>query len=341
MQSFKGYKSVTIADNIKRDTALIIYQKLNELPGIYVNLSPIRYYPYNNLGSAVIGYVSSINNSEEERYELMGYDVSTDLIGKAGIESAFEDVLKGVKGGTTVKVNSQGRTTEELFKLESYPGNNVHLTIDRDIQYAAEQALADGIQNIQQNGSDTDGYRFANATRGALVAVEVNTGRILSMVSYPGYDPNLFAVSGQLTSEENRQYFNPDLDTFGEELIKRMKLNKNIDEIFPKDNGIRSDKYDIVYGIDFRFNGKLYRMTMDQMEPDELRSKFEEKLNKKLGKYEVALVEPNGCSDFQFEEYQFIGWYDDIYDLLENCYIDGMKFKDVIMDDNTIIEGKD
>lgn len=245
MQSFKGYKSVTIADNIKRDTALIIYQKLNELPGIYVNLSPIRYYPYNNLGSAVIGYVSSINSSEEDRYELMGYDASTDLIGKAGIESAFEDVLKGVKGGTTVKVNSQGRTTEELFKLESYPGNNVHLTIDRDIQYAAEQALADGIQNIQQNGSDTDGYRFANATRGALVAVEVNTGRILSMVSYPGYDPNLFAVSGQLTAEENKQYFNPDLDTFGEELIERMKLNKSIDEIFPKDNGIRCDKYDL------------------------------------------------------------------------------------------------
>lgn len=81
-------------------------------------------------------------------------------------------------------------------------------------------------------------------------------------------------------------------------------------------SGIISDKYAIVYGINFRFNGKLYRMTMDQMEPDELRSKFEEKLNKKLGKYEVALVEPNGCSDFQFGEYQFIGWYDDIYDLL-------------------------
>lgn len=116
---------------------------------------------------------------------------------------------------------------------------------------------------------------------------------------------------------------------------------KSLDEFIGEYSGIRSDKYDIVYGIDFRFNGKLYRMTMDQMEPDELRSKFEEKLNKKLGKYEVALVEPNGCSDFQFEEYQFIGWYDDIYDLLENCYIDGMKFKDVIMDDNTIIEGKD
>ena len=82
-------------------------------------------------------------------------------------------------------------------------------------------------------------------------------------------------------------------------------------------------------------------MTMDQMEPDELRNEFEKKLNKKLGKYEVALVDSNGHSDFQFEEYQFIGWYDDIYDLLENCYIDGKKFKDVIMDDDTVTEGKD
>lgn len=244
MQSFKGYKAVTIADNIQKNTALIIQQKLINLPGISVNLSPIRYYPYGTLGSSVLGYVSSINSSEEEKYELRGYDASTDLIGKAGIESAFEEQLKGVKGGATVKVNSQGRKTEELFKLESYPGNDVHLTIDRDIQYVAEQALADGIKNIQENGSDR-GYRFANATRGALVAVEVKTGRILSLVSYPGFDPNLFTTSGKLTSEETRNYFNPDLDSFGTELIQRMGLTKDLDYIFPKENGARVDKYDL------------------------------------------------------------------------------------------------
>lgn len=244
MQSFKGYKAVTIADNIQKNTALIIQQKLINLPGISVNLSPIRYYPYGALGSSVLGYVSSINSSEEEKYELRGYDASTDLIGKAGIESAFEDQLKGVKGGATVKVNSQGRKTEELFKLESYPGNDVHLTIDRDIQYAAENALADGIQNIQENGSDR-GYRYANATRGALVAVEVKTGRILSLVSYPGFDPNLFTTSGKLTAEEIRNYFNPDLEAFGTELIQRMGLNKTLDDIFPPKDGAREDKYDL------------------------------------------------------------------------------------------------
>lgn len=245
MQSFKGYRSVTIAGNIKKDTAFIVYQKLNDLPGIDVSLSPIRYYPFNNLASSVLGYVSSINSSQQEKYELRGYDVSTDLIGKSGIESAFEEQLKGVKGGTTVKVNSQGRVTEKLFEIESYPGNDVHLTIDTDIQYAAEQALADGINNIQQNGTDTDGYRFKNATRGALVAVEVKTGRVLSLVSYPTFDPNLFTVAGELTTEEYKQYFNPDLESFGKELIERMGLDKTVDDLFPLKDGYRTDPNDL------------------------------------------------------------------------------------------------
>lgn len=242
IQSLQGYKSVTIASNIKKDTVLIIKQKLNYMPGIDVGSVPIRKYPYNNLASSVLGYVSTINSSEEEKYTLRGYDVSTDLIGKAGIESAFEEQLKGVKGGTTVKVNSSGRVTEKLFELESSPGNNVHLTIDANLQYVAEQALKDGIIAIQQDPSG----EYKNATRGALVAVDVKTGKILSLVSYPDYDPNLFTIPGTLTSEESKQYFNPDLEEFGKELISRMNLNKTVDDLFPKDSkGNRQDDNDL------------------------------------------------------------------------------------------------
>lgn len=245
MQSFKGYRSVTIAGNIKKDTSLIVLQKQFDLPGLNVSLSPIRDYPYENLASSVLGYVSSINSSQEEQYELRGYDVSSDLIGISGIESAFEEQLKGVKGGTTIKVNSQGRMTQELFKLESYPGNDVHLTIDKDIQYAAEQALADGIANIRNNGRTDDGLRLLNATRGALIAVEVKTGRLLSLVSYPNFNPNLFTVPGQLTPEQYKEYFNPDLESFGKQLIQNMGLKKSIDELFPMVNGYRTDQYDL------------------------------------------------------------------------------------------------
>ena len=237
--SFSGYSNITIANNINRDTAFIVYQQLNDLPGINVTLKPVRYYPYGTLASAVVGYVSSISSSQSESYELRGYDVSSDLIGVSGIESAFEDQLKGTKGGTTVKVNSQGRTTEELFKLESYQGNNVHLTIDKDVQYAAEQAMKDTLERLQRSIAP-------NATRGAVVVVEVKTGRIIAMVSYPDYDPNIFSIPGKLTEEEYQKYFDPDIDTFAKEYMQRTGATGNIDDLFPidEDTGERTDGID-------------------------------------------------------------------------------------------------
>ncbi|MFU7517019.1 penicillin-binding transpeptidase domain-containing protein [Clostridium sp. HCS.1] len=239
MQSFNGYRAVTIASNIKKDTAFIMYQKLNDLPGIDVSIEPIRFYPYNSLASGVIGYLSSIDSSKEDNYELRGYDVSSDLIGVAGIESALEDQLKGTKGGTTVKVNSQGRVTEELFKLDSYPGNNVHLTINKDVQYAAEQAMQDTMNRIKSSIAP-------NATRGAAVAIEIKTGRIIAMVSYPGYDPNVFSIPGKLTDELSQQYFSPDIESYAKEFIQRTGATGGMDYLFPinEETGKREDKFD-------------------------------------------------------------------------------------------------
>ena len=238
--SYSGYSNITIASNINRDTAFVIYQQLNDLPGINVSLKPVRYYPYGTLASAVVGYVSSISSSQQEVYELKGYDTSTDLIGVSGIESAFEEQLKGTKGGTTVKVNSQGRTTEELFKLESYPGNNVHLTIDKDVQYAAQEALKDQILKLQSEG-------LTSATRGAVVAIEVNTGRVIAMASYPDFDPNDFAIPSELSTEKYNEYFNPDLEAFGMQHIQSSGATGTLDKLFPDENedGVREDKHDL------------------------------------------------------------------------------------------------
>lgn len=247
IQSFKGYRAVTIANNIKRDTAFIVYQKLNSLPGVDVSLTPVRYYPYKNLASSVLGYMSSIGSWEEETYLLQGYDASSDLIGTAGIESAFEDQLRGTKGGTTIKVNSKGKTTEKLFELESYPGNNVHLTIDKDIQYAAQQSLEDQITTLSTVGINGELRYTKNATRGATVAIEVKTGRILALASYPDYDPNLFAIPGKLTSEQSEKYFNPDLEKFGNEFIANTGATEEFDKLFPLDEetGARKDANDV------------------------------------------------------------------------------------------------
>ena len=239
MGSFSGYSNITIASNINRDTAFVVYQQLNDLPGINVSLKPVRYYPYGTLASAVVGYVSSISSSQKESYELRGYDTSTDLIGVSGIESAFEEQLKGTKGGTTVKVNSQGRTTEELFKLESYPGNNVHLTIDKDVQYAAQEALKDQILKLQSEG-------LTSATRGAVVAIEVNTARVIAMASYPDFDPNDFAIPSELSTEKYNEYFNPDYESFGTQHIQSSGATGTLDELFKvNEDGVREDTYDL------------------------------------------------------------------------------------------------
>ncbi|SHI49124.1 penicillin-binding protein 2 [Clostridium cavendishii DSM 21758] len=243
MQSFQGFKPVNIASNISKNTAFKFYQKLNSLPGVNISLEPIRFYPYGDLACAAIGYVGAINSDKKNLYEERGYDASSDLIGQAGIESAFEKELKGIKGGNTIKVNSTGRKIEDLFKLETFPGNNITLTIDKNIQYSAETMLQHQFDYLNSVGS-TDGIDLRNANRGAVVAIEVKTGRILALVSLPKYNPNEFA-SGQISKELRKKYLSPDLEEFGKNYISRRGLKASVDELFPDTKGIRSDKYDI------------------------------------------------------------------------------------------------
>lgn len=254
MQSFSGYKPVVIASNIDKSTAIVFEQVKNDLPGIDVTMQPIRYYPFGTLGSSFLGYISKISSDQKDKYEERGYDISTDYIGVAGLESAFEDRLRGSKGGTTVKVNKQGRKTEELFRLDPFQGQNMVLTVDKNLQAVAEKSLNDIMLDLQINNTHgSDPVNTANATRGAAVVLDVNTGEVLAMASNPGYDPNLFAVPGRLTSELYKQYFSPDLVAFGDNFINNMKLDRrkvSVDTLFPidpkiKNAEVRRDFYDI------------------------------------------------------------------------------------------------
>lgn len=267
MQSFSGYKPVVVASNIKKETAFKFKQMLNELPGIDVTTQPIRSYPNKELGSAFLGYISKIT-SNQDKYEEKGYDISSDYVGTAGIESVFEDRLKGSKGGRIVKLNKNGRIIEELGSREPYPGQTIQLTIDKDVQAAAEKALDDKLAELRANPYAQYRSNTANATRGAAVAVDVNTGAILALVSKPGYDPNLFTVPGRLSTDLSKQFFTPDLEKFGREYIQQRGLmsyypGKTEDEVlnmlFPVDKSIkgnttiRKDAYDIYAKSSFNY----------------------------------------------------------------------------------------
>ncbi|GAA0747551.1 penicillin-binding transpeptidase domain-containing protein [Clostridium oceanicum] len=240
MQRFSGYKPVTIADDISKETATIFLQKLNDLPGIDVTTQPVRYYPNKEIGSAALGYISKISG-DRDKYKEKGYDVSSDYIGINGIEGVYEDRLKGSKGGKIVKLNKNGRIVEELGRREPYPGQTLQLTIDKDIQAAAEKSLDDTMKSLRNRGES------ANATRGAAVAVDVNTGEILALASRPGFDPNIFSTPGKLTPEKYKEFFNPDLAEFGRNYINSRGLSGGdtegkLNELFPLDKRIKNNK---------------------------------------------------------------------------------------------------
>lgn len=225
MQSFSGYKPVVIANNISEKAAFIFEQMQPEIPGISVSTQPIRYYPNEDLGSAFLGYISKINPWDKDKYEEKGYDISTDYIGTSGLEATFEDVLRGTKGQESISVNKQGRKINSLGEIETYPGQTIQLNIDKDMQYAAEKSLDAVMLDLQKAGNNVGQHvNTTNANRGAVVVLDVNTGKVLALASRPGYDPNMFAVPGRLTSEIYNTYLNPDIEKMGLEFIRNRGL---------------------------------------------------------------------------------------------------------------------
>ncbi|MBU3128396.1 penicillin-binding protein [Clostridium tagluense] len=234
MQSFSGYKPITIANNLSKDVAGIFEQMQPEIPGISVTTQPIRVYPGKDLGSAFLGYISKINPWDTDKYEEQGYDISSDYIGTSGIEAAFEDVLRGTKGQESIAVNKQGRKVSTLGQIETYPGQTIQLNIDKNMQYAAEKSLDAVMLGLQKAGKNTgQSVDTTNANRGAVVVLDVNTGKVLALASRPGYDPNLFSISGSSTSEINN-LLNPNIAGMGLKYIQDRGL-ANI-------TGVLSDK---------------------------------------------------------------------------------------------------
>ncbi|WP_234121469.1 peptidoglycan D,D-transpeptidase FtsI family protein [Clostridium hydrogenum] len=249
MQSYSGSKPVAIASNIKRTTAFAFLQKLNELPGIDISIEPIRKYPYGKLASNVIGYIGKISTStpeESDSYVERGYDINSDLKGIAGLEASEEDRLRGSSGGKVVEVNKNGNVINEFASRDSYPGQNVHLTLNKDVQYAGEKALLNAMDYLQKHPNDQSSNNSktytGNATRGAAAAIDLNTGGILALVSEPNFNPNDFSDPNGISDEAINKYF-PDVDTQAKQARVKSSL---MDELFPinKSTGKRVDQYD-------------------------------------------------------------------------------------------------
>lgn len=173
------YKPLLLKRNITRDQLAVVEAHGFELPGVKVDVEPMRNYIYKKSAAHVIGYLGEINSQEIENNTYP--DVrSGDSIGRYGAEKAFEDILRGKRGGRQIEVDASGRLVRVINTVEPIPGKNVLLTIDADLQQKVEAIMED--------------------KTGAVVAVDPSNGEVLAMVTVPSFDLNDFI--GGISSEK-------------------------------------------------------------------------------------------------------------------------------------------
>lgn len=161
-------------------TALEEYR--GEIEGLEVDIETVRSYPNKQVAAHVLGYTGELNAEELSQRKAQGYRMG-DIVGKMGLEASFEEQLRGEWGGLQLEVDGSGKAIRLIGQKTAQPGNDVVLTLDLDVQKAAEKALG--------------------SRKGAIVALNPKTGEVLAIASNPTFDPNLF--SGQITNATWKQ----------------------------------------------------------------------------------------------------------------------------------------
>ncbi|HXP91875.1 MAG TPA: penicillin-binding protein 2 [Candidatus Binatia bacterium] len=190
---------IILANDLTTAQMARLAEALNDLPGIDMEEQPVRNYPYKTAASHVFGYVGAITEDEYRSLRSQGYSPN-DVIGKDGLESEYDQYLRGKYGGEQIEVNSQGAPVRRLGYVDPTPGNSLVLTIDWRLQMIAERALSDQINVV----SKARGRRVA----GAVVVLDPNTGGVLALASNPNFDPNDFSTGIKLATYE-RYLHNP------------------------------------------------------------------------------------------------------------------------------------
>ncbi len=186
-KGISSYKPVLLKQDIGRNALAAIEVHKFDLPGVVVNVKPRRHYINKQSAAHLIGYLSEINSDELRCGKYSGCKVG-DFIGKFGVEKAYEDLLRGKRGGRQVEVNAKGQVIRNLKTVDAQPGHNIFLTIDLLMQKKAEELL--------------------EGMTGAVVAMDPATGDILAMASSPSFDQNAF-VTGMSHEQWDSLISNP------------------------------------------------------------------------------------------------------------------------------------
>ena len=192
-----GFNPIRIKTDVTPDIVSIIEEQKSQYPGVVIEVTPIRDYILKQEGAHTFGYVSEINDAELEKMKDEGYK-SGDIIGKFGLEKVYDKELRGENGGQQVEVDVSGKPVQILGRKEPVPGDDLELTIDINLQQAAEKAVDEQLTQI-------------GAHAAAAVVMNPQTGEILAMVSRPAFDPNLFAhgISSKDWNQLNNNPYHP------------------------------------------------------------------------------------------------------------------------------------
>ncbi|HLN61284.1 MAG TPA: penicillin-binding protein 2 [Symbiobacteriaceae bacterium] len=198
------FEPVHLKDDITQEQYAILLERKNELPGVEVQTQPVREYPNKDMAGHILGYVNQVSQDEltQENDEK---HIPGELVGRTGLEAFYDDYLRGKPGMRQLEINNYFQPVAEMQAVNPEPGNSIVLTLDAELQRAAERALEWDMWRIR-NTIIGDGP-WPHAKAGAVVAMDVKTGAILAMASRPSYDPNMFAEG--ITEAELKRLHDP------------------------------------------------------------------------------------------------------------------------------------
>ncbi len=234
------FNPVSIKEDLTRDELARVETNMFGIPGVMIEVKPRRHCIYKSLAAHLIGYLGEIDRRQLSRDEHKENKLG-DFVGKFGIEEKWNRYLNGMRGGQQVEVDASGRILRVLYRKPAEPGYNVCLTIDKDLQMAAEKAL--------------------NKRAGAIVAMDPRSGEILAMASSPAFDPNDFAKRMDRRGWErlvsNPQFPLQNRATSGQ--YPPGSIFKVVVALAGLEEGIIDPHEEVFCGGSYRFQGRLYR----------------------------------------------------------------------------------
>ena len=234
------YYPLVVASGITRDQMEYLEENRLSLSGVNIEMKPIRAYTNGVLASHLLGYLGEISEDELNSDRYQEYNAG-DYVGKSGIERSWESYLHGTDGGRQIEVDARGRFLRTVAETGTSVGNTVMLTIDLEMQKAAEKALGD--------------------QAGAAVAMDVNTGEILAFASSPDYDPALF--TGRMPPDIWKKYLDDERHPLENKALKGMyppgSTFKIVTAIAGLEEGLIDEHTSIQCSGSYKFGNSTFR----------------------------------------------------------------------------------